>query len=690
MNQAPRKVAIVGTFDVENYGDLLFPILAQAELERRLGALQLQPYSYRQKSAEDWPYAVASLTDLPRQAAELDGMLIGGGFIIRFDKLIATGYEPPSPDIHHPTGYWLSPALIAQQLGVPVIWNAPGMHCNPIPAWAEPLLRLALRNSACVCVRDQLSADALRAIDGDSPIEVMPDTAFGLPRLIEIEHPSAAFIRLREELGLSGRYIVIHALNLAEPYLRLLENHPEAFADIQVLLIPIGPVLDDDSAAIAQRLPWARCLPSWPTPLLLAEIIGHAQAVIGYSYHLAITALAFGVPVFCLADLHRGKYTGLAHHDGLHVLPESTEQPLSWMLERIGKTAPGAAARHALEAVIAYWDRAAQRIEHGRGEPAPAVLAFWQNLPNLLENAASHDEPSAVPPAESPTATATTQPPDNERIVRLEAQLAATQASLRQLENSRSLRLTAPLRALATALRQRRSPSQRTVLDVRRIENAKLQRTPFAWAEIDQLYGRQDAAELAATYPRDHFKRVSGYGGEKDYEYQARALRPLGSEQIAFADSLSPVWQRLARALGSAPYRAALSRLTGVDLSQAPMEVNVFHYGPGASLGAHPDLSDKLVTHILYFNEDWNPHNGGCLSILRSNDANDVSAIVVPQVGNSAVLVRSDSSWHAVSPVVSGCVTSRRSVTVTFYHPGSRSSMWPEGEEHSLQDYRHD
>ena len=55
-----------------------------------------------------------------------------------------------------------------------------------------------------------------------------------------------------------------------------------------------------------------------------------------------------------------------------------------------------------------------------------------------------------------------------------------------------------------------------------------------------------------------------------------------------------------------------MSALTGLDLSVAPLEVNVFHYPPGGSLGPHPDLGDKIVTHVLYFNEKWNDANGGC------------------------------------------------------------------------------
>jgi hypothetical protein len=66
---------------------------------------------------------------------------------------------------------------------------------------------------------------------------------------------------------------------------------------------------------------------------------------------------------------------------------------------------------------------------------------------------------------------------------------------------------------------------------------------------------------------------------------------------------------------------------------------------------------------------------------------NDVVKVVPPVVGNSAVLVRSENSWHAVSRVRDGCRTSRRSLTVTFYRPGSPSTMWPEGDETPLHDY---
>jgi SM-20-related protein len=226
------------------------------------------------------------------------------------------------------------------------------------------------------------------------------------------------------------------------------------------------------------------------------------------------------------------------------------------------------------------------------------------------------------------------------------------------------------------------------VIDLDRIRTSRLESEPYRWAAIDGLFTRADAERLARSFPSDHYKLVSGYGGEKDYEYEARELIAMGADTISGPLQLSDAWRSLTQDFLSPSYRDALSALTGCDLATAPLEVNVFHYGPGGSLGAHSDLPDKIVTHVLYFNESWDPKNGGCLSILSAKDPAAVVAEIPPLVGNSAVLVRSDDSWHAVSPVANDCRASRRSLTATFYRAGSVSSLWPPGEAPPLHDYR--
>ena len=220
------------------------------------------------------------------------------------------------------------------------------------------------------------------------------------------------------------------------------------------------------------------------------------------------------------------------------------------------------------------------------------------------------------------------------------------------------------------------------VIDLSRIARSQLETEPYRWAAVSGLFAAADAAALAATFPDDHFKRVADHAGEKKHEYQVRSLIRMSAQSISAEKQLSSAWQALARDFLSPAYRNAMSGLIGIDLSAAELEVNVFHYPPGGLHGAHTDHRDKIVTHVLYFNESWNDDDGGCLLILKSSDIQQSVTRVSPLVGNSAVLVRSDDSWHAVSPVVPTCQLSRRSLTATFYHPGHVSTtVWPRWDQ---------
>jgi len=225
------------------------------------------------------------------------------------------------------------------------------------------------------------------------------------------------------------------------------------------------------------------------------------------------------------------------------------------------------------------------------------------------------------------------------------------------------------------------------MIDLTRLSQQKLSTEPYHWAFIDQLFSPSNCEVLVENFPRDHFKTVTGYDGEKGFQYEARSLIAMGAAAPARVQFLSQAWRDLAQDLLSAEYREVMSRLTGLQLADLPIEANVFHYGRKAWLGPHVDLPDKIVTHIFYFNEIWNTEDGGCLAILSDNDMTRPVKIIPPLVGNSAVVVRSDHSWHAVSHVRDKSRSSRRSLTVTFYRPGSLSTLWPNGDNSPLHDY---
>ena len=225
------------------------------------------------------------------------------------------------------------------------------------------------------------------------------------------------------------------------------------------------------------------------------------------------------------------------------------------------------------------------------------------------------------------------------------------------------------------------------MIDLTRLTPQALSSEPYRWAFVDRLFLPADCAALGKTFPRDHFKTVEGYDGEKGYQYEARSLIAMGADAPTRAQFLSPAWQRLAEDLLSPAYRESMSRLTGDELVDLSIEANVFHYGRSAWLGPHVDLADKVITHVFYFNEVWNESDGGCLIILRAGDIAQIVKVIPPLVGNSVVVVRSENSWHAVSRVREQCRSSRRSMTVTFYRSGAPSTMWQADDVTPLHDY---
>ncbi len=80
------------------------------------------------------------------------------------------------------------------------------------------------------------------------------------------------------------------------------------------------------------------------------------------------------------------------------------------------------------------------------------------------------------------------------------------------------------------------------MIDLTQIARQILQTQPYAWAAVNSLFSPRDAAALADSYPCDHFKTLADYGGEKDYEYEARSLIAMGADTASHPEELSQAW----------------------------------------------------------------------------------------------------------------------------------------------------
>lgn len=368
-------IAISGTFDVENYGDLMFPIMAEHELSRRLGPVLLTRYSYLEKVADSWPYDVTPLSRLNSEISNHSGLLIGGGHLIRFDKDIAKGYYPSDGETHHPTGYWLTPALAASNAAVPVYWNGPSASLNT-PAWGAPLLRAALSLSEYVAVRDEPTASELRKVGYSGQCSIIPDTVFGLPGLLPLDDAWKRAAPLLEQAGITGPYIVVQAKSELANIAQTLAANPET-QNLQILVVSIGPILGENPSLIIDAVPTAKSLDFWPAPLDTAALIAASAGTVAISLHLTITSLCYGLPVLRYSRYRLTKYEFIETSKNVFLHPGGTEAIPENFIAHLTHRRRCVIAQQAKSVLDAHWEQIARSLSGKRRHRQNNFFRVW-------------------------------------------------------------------------------------------------------------------------------------------------------------------------------------------------------------------------------------------------------------------------------------------------------------------------
>ena len=289
------RVGFAGTFDVENYGDLLFPALAQAALGARDPRIEVVPISPNGKSGDSWPYAVQPAERLPELIPELDAMMIGGGQIVRFDKSYPVSVPPKSAI---PICYWLMPAAMAAMAGKPVVWNGVGVWTDsPMAPWYSDLFRYSLMASRSIGVRDEASLAYLERMAPEAEITLVPDTAFSLSKIWPLAAESNDFAAWRASLGLHGPYAIVQANAAMKPHRAAIDAALKAKGGLAAVLLPICWCHGDRTQSFPQLDAPTFASEAWLPARLISEIIGRSSLVITSSFHASITGLVYGVPV---------------------------------------------------------------------------------------------------------------------------------------------------------------------------------------------------------------------------------------------------------------------------------------------------------------------------------------------------------------------------------------------------------
>ncbi|MEH2180278.1 2OG-Fe(II) oxygenase family protein [Nostoc sp.] len=96
-----------------------------------------------------------------------------------------------------------------------------------------------------------------------------------------------------------------------------------------------------------------------------------------------------------------------------------------------------------------------------------------------------------------------------------------------------------------------------------------------------------------------------------------------------------------------------MEKLSGLNLENHGMTV-IFrrqHSKHSKFWLTHTDGQYTHLSHLFYFHKEWLEDWGGRFCVLSNNQPESVVREICPVINNSVAIVRSDNSWHMVTPV---------------------------------------
>ena len=165
-------------------------------------------------------------------------------------------------------------------------------------------------------------------------------------------------------------------------------------------------------------------------------------------------------------------------------------------------------------------------------------------------------------------------------------------------------------------------------LNLDKLRAAKIETDPFQYTIISGFLDADSVKRINATYPNI----------EKGGSYPVENLQ----DTMAIKDVIAE--------LDSPEFEALIEEKFDVTLEGRPKMYSLRGYTRAKDGSIHTDSKDKIITVLLYLNENWQ-QPGGRLRILRDGtNVDNFAAEVAPDNGTLLVFKRSDTSWHGHHP----------------------------------------
>nr|WP_115094495.1 polysaccharide pyruvyl transferase family protein [Synechococcus sp. UW106] len=310
-----KRIAIVGTFDVENYGDLLFPIIAEKKLREQGWDLTIVTPTGNEVSYSDCKKGI-SIEEWAKNINDYHALIIGGGNLIHWNDW-GKDIDGYNEDTYR--NIWINTSEIAKRNSIPVLWNAPGaMNPRDRKKYIERAIH-SIKSCEYISLRDGYSARVIKEWTGKDAY-VVPDTANEIENLWSKKELEQEYEKIKNNIRTNEGQILIsvHCKRRSiqemgeDKFTALLKRKLEE-TNSKALLLALGRCHDDHivNQQIKEKIPDNSIDLSELTSLKqIATIIACSKAYIGSSLHGEITACNYGTPSRLVANNGLHKYEG--------------------------------------------------------------------------------------------------------------------------------------------------------------------------------------------------------------------------------------------------------------------------------------------------------------------------------------------------------------------------------------------
>jgi hypothetical protein len=184
-----------------------------------------------------------------------------------------------------------------------------------------------------------------------------------------------------------------------------------------------------------------------------------------------------------------------------------------------------------------------------------------------------------------------------------------------------------------------------SILDLSALSATPLERDPFDFLVVPDFVASESLAAINADYPD---------------------ITEPGNFKLENLD-YGPAFTALMAELSGPALKDQVGAKFGVNLTGCPQTVTVRRFSEQTDGHIHVDHRTKIITMLVYLNEDWDTADGQLRFLRSATDLEDYAAEVAPLGGTMLAFRRSDKSFHGHKPFVG----ERRMIQLAWVREGA-------------------